>query len=156
VAPKSKRVQIGELKPQHRFFLNPYQDDRFTRCPDCRRLMKKRKFPFFIHIDPQILMTLNMTAQYCPACDLIILHRDVLEDLLVRAIAPTMPESVGRDYLVIGTLEKATWHSAKKEPLKAASVFANLHDFKEVLIYKPANYGWGPDPKLKKAPPDAG
>jgi hypothetical protein len=144
---------LGKLKPQHRFFLNPYPDIRFTRCPDCERMMKKRKRPFVVHVDPHILLTLNMTAQYCPACDLIILHQDHVEALLYHAIAPAMPDSLGRDFLVLGTLERAAW---QQRPQDMEFLLANLHDFKEVLIYTPAHYGWGPAPERKKTPPDAG
>jgi hypothetical protein len=30
-----KKAQLGKLPPQHDFFLNPYSDARFTRCPKC-------------------------------------------------------------------------------------------------------------------------
>ena len=30
-------------EPRYRFVLNPYVDQRFTRCPGCEALMKVRK-----------------------------------------------------------------------------------------------------------------
>jgi hypothetical protein len=36
-----------------RFFLNPYQDVRFSTCPQCANKTGQRKLPLFIHIDPK-------------------------------------------------------------------------------------------------------
>ena len=58
--------RIGDLEPRHQFFLNPYQDVRFTCCPGCEARMHSRKEPFLIHIDPMEMVVLNMTAHYCP------------------------------------------------------------------------------------------
>ncbi|MBN1963586.1 MAG: hypothetical protein JW910_02995 [Anaerolineae bacterium] len=150
MAKKRRKTRLGKLPPQHTFFLNPYSDARFTRCPSCEQPMKQRKRPFLIHIDPQVLLTLNMTGRYCPACDLIILHQDVLEDLLVRAFEQKMPEIVGNNYLVIGTVERAAWRAAQKKALDYETLFANLHDFKQVVIYEPRRWVWMPDPDSKK------
>ena len=34
--------QLGKLPPRYHFFLNPYQDVRFTRCPRCDISKMKR------------------------------------------------------------------------------------------------------------------
>lgn len=141
---KKKKTQLGKLSPQHTFFLNPYPDERFTRCPGCGATMKARKKPFLIHIDPNILLVFNLTGRYCPNCDLIILHRDVLENYLTQAFERFNPAIIGNDYLVIGTVEREGWKSTQKQPMNYAAVFANLHDFKEAVIYQPQNPHWGP------------
>ena len=152
MAKKKQQSKLGKLPVRHKFFLNPYPDDRFTRCPMCQGTMKQRKRPFLIHIDPHVLLTLNMTTRYCPACDLIIMHQDVLEDLLVRSLEQKMPDIIGNDYLVIGTVERATWRTAQKQPLDHAALFAGLAEFNEVLVFEPAQRGWLPDPDNKDTP----
>jgi hypothetical protein len=97
-----KRRQLGELEPRYRFFLNPYRDERFTRCPTCDQQTKARKYPFFVHVDPLEPVILNMTGRYCPDCDLLILHQDRVEGLLARLFAHYKPELMGNDYLVMG------------------------------------------------------
>lgn len=137
-----KRRTLGKLPPKHTFFLNPYTDDRFTRCPQCRKPTKIRKFPFVIHIDPNVLMTLNMSGPYCPKCDLIILHQDIVEELLTIAFVEQNPSIVGNDYVIIGTAERAFWRKASKQSGTYAELFDNLHDFKQVVIFEPERYGW--------------
>lgn len=149
MAKKKKKTQLGDLPPQHKFFLNPYQDARFTRCPECARQMKARKKPFLIHIDPKELVMLNMTGRYCPDCDLIIVHQDVLENLLAMTFEAVNPLLIGNYYFVIGTVERAYWRKSKGNATQGDTI-ANLHDFKQHVIYEPAYYGWGPDPDAKR------
>ena len=54
---------------RHYFFLNPYQDIAFTKCPKCLAKTKVRKFPLVIHIEPHQLFLLNKSCRYCIACD---------------------------------------------------------------------------------------
>jgi hypothetical protein len=132
---KKKKFQLGKLPPAYTFFLNPYRDERFTRCPKCQATMLARKKPFLIHIDPRVLMLLNMTGRYCPRCELIILHKDRVEDLLTRAFERAAPSIIGNDYLIIGTVEPAYWRKSKGKA-GAPEVFEHLHDFKEVVIFE--------------------
>lgn len=41
-----------DLPKGHRFFLNPYDDFAFTKCPKCDQKTAVRKFPLVIHIEP--------------------------------------------------------------------------------------------------------
>ncbi len=129
-------TQLGKLSPEHKFFLNPYRDERFTRCPGCRQITKARKKPFLVHVDPLVLLVLNMTGRYCPACDLIILHQDRVEELLVHACEQHDPSVIGNDYLVIGTVERWGWRHTQKHPADYETLFANLHDFTEYVFYE--------------------
>jgi Calcium binding len=103
---KKTMPQFGKQPPQYRFFLNPYQDVRFTSCPQCDSKMRQRKLPLVIHIDPIQLLSLNKTCRYCPHCDLLIAHQDDVEHVLASIFTQRKPEIVGNDYLVVGTLEK--------------------------------------------------
>ncbi|NWF69495.1 MAG: hypothetical protein HXY40_10450 [Chloroflexi bacterium] len=145
-----KRRTLGKLPPKHLFFLNPYEDARFTQCPKCGQKTRIRKFPFAIHIDPHVLMTLNMSGPYCPRCDLIILHKDKVERLLVAAFTQRDPSIIGNDYLMIGTTERSYWRKASTQGGTYQELFDNLHDFKEVLSFEPRRWVWAPDEKDPK------
>jgi hypothetical protein len=81
-----KRAQLGKLPRRYRFFLNPYQDVRFTSCPQCANKTRQRKLPLFIHVSPAQPVTLNKTCRYCPTRDLLIAHQDDLEDVLPESL----------------------------------------------------------------------
>lgn len=134
--------RLGKLEPRHTFFLNPYKDARFTNCPKCGEKMRARKKPFLVHVDPMHLVALNMTGRYCPDCDLLILHQDVLEDLLARLFSSHDPSAIGNEYLVVGTVERPYFHKHKEGAGTIGAAIENLHDFQEVVIFEPAHYGW--------------
>jgi len=136
--------RLGKLPPLYRFILNPYTDARFTRCPICERKMRQRKLPLFIHVEPANPVVLSYTCRYCPDCDLLIAHQDQIEALLSRIFSQEDPSLVGRDYLVLGTVERKAWRQELKKPGSIGDILAHLHDFKEVLTveYQPA--GWYP------------
>jgi uncharacterized protein with PIN domain len=77
------------MKKRHYFFLNPYEDQAFTRCPKCNGKTKIRKFPLAIHIEPGQIFGLNKHCKYCPVCDLIIGDRSDIEHLM--AISDGIP-----------------------------------------------------------------
>lgn len=137
--------RLGKLPPKYKFVLNPYVDARFSSCPNCAQPTKLRKLPFFIHMDPQQPVILNMSHRYCPACDLIILHRDRLEALLLSRFPDRDPDAFHEQYLVMGTVERAAFRASLKAPLSIAEALENLHDFAEYLTvqYQPA--GWYKD-----------
>jgi hypothetical protein len=148
MAPRKKKTttRLGKQPPCYRFFLNPYQDVRFTRCPQCDQKMHQRKLPLVIHIDPMILFSLNKTCRYCPHCDLLIAHQDDIEQLLAAIFTEKMPEIVGNTYLVVGTLEKSVWKRGTVHPLTLQEIIEALHDFKDVVTFKVTG-GWMRDEK---------
>src|SRR5262249_37830810 len=133
---KKKQSLLGTLPKLHTFFLNPYADVRFSSCPQCGGKTKIRKKPFLIHINPNQLLVLNMSGPYCPACDLMILHQDKLEALMVAAFEQRRPEILGNEYLVMGTMERQAWLQWGKEPLDPKATIANLHVFKKVVSFE--------------------
>jgi hypothetical protein len=38
-------VRLGKQSPRYRFFLNPYTDVRFMKCPQCLGKTRQRKLP---------------------------------------------------------------------------------------------------------------
>jgi hypothetical protein len=139
---EKKKPQLGKLPPLYHFFLNPYENVRFSSCPQCAHKTQRRKLPLFIHVSPEQPVTLNKTCRYCPKCDLLIAHQDEIEDILARAFTKLNPEIVGSDYLVIGTVEKDTWKRTMQSQLPLEVTLDAFHDFKEVVSFKPTN-GWG-------------
>jgi hypothetical protein len=142
-APKKPAMpRLGKQPPCYRFFLNPYRDMRFTRCPQCENKMHQRKLPLVIHVDPAYMLSLNKTCRYCPHCDLLIAHQDDIEPFLAAFFTSQYPEVVGNDYLVIGTLEKAAWKRGTQQHLAPQEMLDALHDFKDVVTLRLTG-GWG-------------
>lgn len=141
----SVKHPLIKLESKYRFFLNPYEDSRFTKCPQCLGKTKIRKHPFGIHIDPEILLALNMSGPYCPNCDLIILHQDKVETLMVMTFENVAPDIIGNDYLIMGTIERSQWRKSSKIGGTDKEFFENLHAFKEMVTFEPMHYGWLPD-----------
>lgn len=136
---KGTRKQLGKQPPRYRYFLNPYQDVRFTTCPQCRTKTRLRKFPLVIHVDPMYTIILGKTCRYCVNCDLLIVHQDQLEEQLVEYFSEANPEIIGNDYLVMGTLDRPEWRQGMQDPLTLQEMLEHLHDFKEAVKFTP-NY----------------
>jgi hypothetical protein len=141
---KKTATQLGRQPPLYRFFLNPYEDMRFTRCPECENKTQQRKLPLVIFIEPQQILSLNKTCRYCPHCDLLIAHQNDVEHFLVSFFTEEEPEVVGNDYLVVGTLERTMWKRGTQQLLTLQETLDALHDFKETLSFKVTGGGWMP------------
>ncbi len=136
----TKKRQPNQLDPMHRFFLNPYEDLRFSSCPQCGGKTKIRKRPFLVHIYPDFLTILNMSGPTCLKCDLLILHQDKLEAMLVVAVSLNKrPDLLGNDYLVLGTVERSFWQEHHQDVIPdPTQPLEHLHVFKEVVRFEPA------------------
>jgi hypothetical protein len=133
-------TQLGKQSTRFSFFLNPYQDARFTSCPRCRANTRLRKLPLVVHVDPLNPVALNKTCRYCAGCDLLIVHQNDLEVQLAHLFSSRAPDLVGHDYLVIGTLDRPVWQRGLQNPLTIENMLDNLHDFKEVLRFELAQW----------------
>jgi hypothetical protein len=142
---------VQDLKRRYYFYLNPYQDAAFTRCPRCTNKTNLRKFPLVIHIEPNQLFVLNKLCRYCTRCELIIVKQSELEALMAAGFEQRRPEIVGNEYFVFGTLERKDWLESKKGGLLSdADTVERVVVFKEVLKFKPVG-GWVLDPKAAKS-----
>lgn len=141
---RSKAIQRKHgAEPRHRFVLNPYTDARFSRCPRCDALMKVRKIPLLIHIEPKNLLALRKTAKLCPPCDLLIVHQNELEAQLSYAFRERDPDSFSSEYLVMGTVETVDWKAGLDKPSDPADLLERFHPFREQLEVKVTG-GWMP------------
>jgi hypothetical protein len=146
-----KRPQLGNLTPLYNFFLNPYSDLRFTRCPQCEGKTGQKKMPLMIHVDPHYPINLNYTCRYCAKCDLLIAHQDEIEGHLAQVFTKLAPDAMGHDYLVMGTTEKAYWKEGVDHPHAPTELLDNLHGFKQYLHFERVG-GWLPDESIPKPP----
>ncbi len=142
---------FGELPARYKFFLNPYRDARFTRCPQCEGRTSQKKVPLVIHVDPMQPVNLNYTCRYCSKCDILIAHQDEIEEHLRRLFSERATKVIVNDYMVMGTTERAYWKEGFTKPHLPPEVLANLHGFKEYLNFKRIG-GWSADEKEKELP----
>lgn len=140
---------IENERRKHYFFLNPYKDAAFTKCPKCENNTKIRKFPLVIHIDPQQLLLLNKKCRYCVKCDLIIAKKSELESLMAACFEQPMPEIIGNNYLVMGVAERRDWLQSKKGKMPQSETIERMLVFKDVLNFEPVRAGWYHEDEIK-------
>jgi hypothetical protein len=138
----AKLHSIERARKRHYFFLNPYEDCAFTKCPKCQSQTKIRKFPLVIHIDPRQLLLLNKQCRYCPGCDLIIAKKSELESLMAACFEESKPDLIGNDYLVMGVVERKDWREGRKGRMLDSEIIDRMLVFKDVFNFEPAHYGW--------------
>ena len=127
---------------KHYFFLNPYGDCAFTKCPKCNDKTKVRKFPLVIHVEPNQLFFLNKICKYCTNCDLIIVKQSKLEALMSSQFKEVNPTVVGNKYLVFGTLSRSDWQEYSKTSIDSSKAIDQVYAFKDVLDFEVARGGW--------------
>jgi len=128
----------------HRFFLNPYQDAAFTKCPKCEGRTRVRKFPLVVHIEPSQLFVLNKQCCYCEGCDLIIARRSEVESLMAAAFERRDPTIVGNGYLVVGTLPRRLWRARDDAGVRPVDMLDQTEIFRDVWKFELVGGGWGP------------
>jgi len=146
------RASFKGHKQRYDFFLNPYANKAFNKCPKCDQKTKLRKIPLVIHIDPRQLITLNKMCRCCLTCDLIIVNQIQLETMLAQALETTHPEIIGHDYFVFGTIDRKDWEVARKDIMPASELIDRVSLFKGLLKFEaiPAErYLAGNSPKVR-------
>lgn len=138
---KTKGVK---LRKRHKFFLNPYEDCAFTKCPKCETKTKIRKIPLVIHIEPHQFFLLKKQCRYCPNCDLIITKKQEIESLLAMSFSQSHPELIGNEYLVMGTLDRQDWREGNKGTLAPEKIIEQMYVFKDVWDFEVIPAGWYP------------
>jgi hypothetical protein len=139
------RERLGKQPARYRFLLNPYPDVRLSKCPTCGRATHPRKFALLIHADGWGALALGKTCQYCAGCELVIAHKDELDAELAASLARLAPGAVGREYVVLGTLDRKIWERGLRgEGLPLAEALAHVAGFKQVLQLEVDPGGWRP------------
>lgn len=129
-------------KTRYYFFLNPYENEAFTRCPKCQEKTKVRKFPLVIHIDPHQILCLNKSCKYCEKCDLIIGKQVEIESLMAATCEQLDPSLIGNKYLVIGTFDKKDWRDYSKRTVYPDESLEKVYIFKDVKHFELISGGW--------------
>lgn len=144
----NKNTTQAEEKPKrmrHYFFLNPYKDGAFTKCPKCDNKTKTRKFPLVIHIEPHHFLVLNKTCKYCEKCDLIIGKKSDIESFMAAGFENRDSSIIGNDYLIFGTFDKSDWKKYSNTPISPNTAFDLVYVFKDVLKFELQQPGWYKD-----------
>lgn len=134
MSDKSKKgeSQIELRAARHYFFLNPYDEMAWTRCPNCEGKTKIKKYCLVIHIEPRFLLSLNKSCRYCPGCDLIILKQTDLERLLTTICEQNAPDIIGNEYFVFGTMDRRDWKNGQTGKMSQQEAIKSSHPFKDV------------------------
>ena len=146
---KKEKYQTKLNKARHYFFLNPYEDMAFTRCPKCEEKTRIRKHCLLIHIDPRHLFSINKFCRYCPRCDLIIVKQADLENLLVAICEQYAPDIIGNEYLVLGTMDRKDWKDAQTGKISQKEGIDRSYPFKDVWKFEVIPGGWYSDEQVK-------
>jgi len=146
----TKRDTIPQ-KRRHYFFLNPYEDAAFTKCPKCESKTKIRKFPLVIHIDPQQLFLLNKKCRYCTECDLVIAKKSEVESLMAAAFEQWSPQIVGNNYLVMGVADRKDWQDSREGKRLQSQTIERMIVFKDVWNFELVRAVWYRDSETRSS-----
>jgi hypothetical protein len=139
------RGPLGKQPARYAFLLNPYTDVRLSKCPTCGRPTHPRKFALLIHGVGWGPLVLGKTCRYCSRCELVIAHKDELDAELAHSLAKLAPGAAGREYAVLGTLDRKMWERGLRgEGPPLAAALAHIAEFKKVLQLEVDPGGWRP------------
>jgi hypothetical protein len=135
---------LGHLPPRYLFAVNAYEHERFSRCPQCRKVMYPRKFALLIHIKGADFVILRKTCRYCVRCELIIAHQNELEGELALALSTRSPKLTGHPYLVLGTVDLKFWREGLSRAFDLEALEMHTSDFREYRTLSVEGGGWKP------------
>jgi hypothetical protein len=154
---KVKQRQLGGLPPKYSFMVNPYPEERVSRCPLCDCKTGQRKIPILIHVNPHHLIALNYTCRYCRDCNLLIAHKHEIEYYLTALFIEQAPDTIGNDYLAVGTVEKSVWKEGLKQNQTSNEFLPHTSDFatyyEELQLTRAGYYQVGQKPPVAVPPP---
>lgn len=103
-----------------------------SRCPRCGQLARKRRVAFVVHVDGGHTLAVQAPCHYCRRCDLLCVGQGDLDARLAGRCLPSHPEIVGRNYLVLGTMDAAEAARCTGFALAPERVASLLHEFASV------------------------
>lgn len=134
-------------KPRYKFYLNPYDEYKWTKCPKCDNKTKVRKHCLMIHYEEKAvsfhqLISLNKSCKFCPYCELIIAQKSEIENYLSQ-IVPNFGLRFNPDnYFVFGTMERKDWKKGQQEPSQPDKALDAVAQFKDVWDFEVQPAGW--------------
>jgi 5-methylcytosine-specific restriction endonuclease McrA len=154
---KVKQRHLGGLPPKYSFMINPYPEERVSRCPFCERKTGQRKIPILIHVNPHHLIALNYTCRYCRDCDLLVAHKHEIEYYLTALFLQQAPDTIGNDYLAVGTVDKSAWKEGLKQNQTSDKLLPHASDFvtyyQELQLTRAGYYKADRKPPIAVPPP---
>jgi hypothetical protein len=122
-----------------------------------QRKTGQRKIPILIHVNPKHLIALNYTCRYCRDCDLLIAHKHEIEHYLTVLFSQMAPESIGNDYMAMGTVEKNAWKEGLKQNQTIDKLLPHASDFatyyQELQLTRAGYYKADQKPPIAVPPP---
>jgi hypothetical protein len=95
--------------------------------------MNYRKFPLLIYVKDAGAGILGKTCRYCPRCEIILVHQDELEAELEHLFSSRDPDAIGKQYMVVGTVNRGIWRQGLQLPVMLEEVREHTSDFKRYL-----------------------
>jgi len=140
------------LEAKYYLFLNPYPKHAFSNCPKCNTKTKIRKYCLVIHIEPCHFISLNKTCRYCQYCNLIIIKKQDLEQVLYWICEQNSLNIIGNDYFVYGTMERKDWKKGQQNKFDSKQLMDHTYPFKDIWLFEVEPASWVLNPnKNKKA-----
>ena len=139
-----KKPQIGRLTPRYAFAINPYPEERVSRCPRCKGLTYMRKFPLVIHLQEAEFVVLGKTCRYCAKCEFIIAHQLEIEAELASRYRLSTNSGKRTDYTVFGTMSIPAWKKSLHNPIPMQEALRHVSDFKEYRTISAQHTTWAP------------
>lgn len=131
-------------RERYDFYLNPYDDIAFTKCPRCERPTKQRKLPLVIACrNPDGVLFLNKTCRFCPSCELLIARKREIEPMVAASFKSNRPLVEGEDWMILGTADRADWREGAKTQTPKAEILDRVWFFRKHLEFE-IRGGWGP------------
>ncbi len=142
-------AQLGKLPPRYQLLLNPYTNQRVSKCTLCRKPTHPRKFPLFVVIHRQHPIVLGKTCKYCSKCELIVVHEhELVAELVFHSKSLGIGEVSKDDYFLVGTADKKFWKQGLAG--KASSwqeILQHVADFTQHYTLEVEPGGWFPSDK---------
>lgn len=121
---------IKQKKDRYHFFLNPYSNAAFTKCPKCNGKTKIRKFPLVILFEKtKVIFNLNKICKFCPYCELIIAKKEEIKPIIEQ-----MCQNID-DIFVYGTLDKEDFRYINDNSPNC-NIMSQVYPFKDAWNFK--------------------
>ena len=116
------------MEDKYYFFLNPYDNRVFNKCPKCENKTKQKKLPITIQMESEkTFLNINKTCRFCENCELLIVKQQEIEGMLAIAFGKKINET---DYCILGTLDENSFKEGIANP-KSNNFLDTLRLFKE-------------------------
>ncbi|MHC1742167.1 MAG: hypothetical protein AB9873_03930 [Syntrophobacteraceae bacterium] len=144
MAGRPGRKRKGDaVKRRHRFFLNPYKNKAYAKCPVCDARTRIREIVLVIRLEPGQLLLMNLPCRFCRECDLIIANKHTLGAVMAGQFRQEAPELIGVDYTVTGTIDNEDWIAGSSGALGPRDIKERMYAFRDVWNFDVSPPGGG-------------